>query len=179
MRNIEVVIDASGSANLGKIECHLVNMKMDPSLQYDNITVSFFASGQKINKNLNALEIPLTKEDRDKLYGGGDNYNEIIKEKLESKPDVLMFISDYMDRSIEKASLNNTDAKLVFICTQSDKYVEQFFLAAVKDLENVRSSNTDKYTSIDNLFKKDLSINEKISKLRFVTSKDSETKTKP
>jgi hypothetical protein len=179
MRNIEVVVDASGSADLNEIEKHLVNMKMDPNLENDNIQVSFYSGGEKLSKKLNELEIPLTDEDKNKLSGGGDNFSLVIHEKLGSKPDVLIFIGDYMDQAIDRKFVNPVDTKLVFVCTQKDPHVEQFYLAALKDLPNVKSSNTDKYTSLDNLFKPDLSINEKISKLRFGNNKDSDSKLKP
>ena len=177
MRNIEVVVDATGSADLQEIEKHLVNMKMDPNLENDNIHVSFFSGGQQLSKPLNELEIPLSNEDRKNLYMGGDNFSLVIHEMLGSKPDILVFIGDYMDQAIDRKFVNPVDTKLVFVCTQKDPHVEQFYLAALKDLPNVRSSNTDKYTSLDNLFKPDLSINEKIAKMRN-TSNDNESDSK-
>lgn len=178
MKNIEVVIDASGSADLNAIEKHLINMKMDPNLESDNIQVSFYCGGEKLNKNLNELDIPLTDEDKNKLSGGGDNFSRVIHEKLNSKPDALVFISDYMDQAMDKKIINPQDAKIMFVCTQRDPHVEQFFLAELKDLPNIKSSNTDKYTTLNTLFTNDLSIEDKLSKLRLVTQV-SEPKLKP
>lgn len=179
MRNIEIIIDASASANITEVEKYLVTMQMDPSLEKDNIQVSFFSGGEKINKNLNDLEIPLNEEDKNNLFGSGDDYNRIIKEKLKKDPDVLMFISDFMDRAMEKKSLGNSKTNVIFLCTQKDDFVNQFFLAEVKDLPNVKKGYTDKYISLDRILKNDLLINDKISKLRLVTNNETESRPKP
>jgi predicted metal-dependent peptidase len=178
MRNIEVVVDASGSADLNEIEKHLANMQMDPSLEKDNIQVSFLSFGLQLSKNLRDLKLPLDNEDTKKFFLGGDNFSRVINEKLQSKPDALVFISDYMDLPIDGKLVNPVNTKIMFVCTQRDPQVEQFFLADVKDLPNVKSSNTDKYTSVNTLFN-DLLINDRISKLRFSNSKDSDSKLKP
>lgn len=179
MRNIEVVIDASGSADLNAIEKHLINMKMDPNLENDNIHVSFYSFGERLSKNLNELEIPLSEAEQKNFYMGGDNFNQIIYEKLKNKPDALVFISDYMDLPMDKKFVNPLDTKIMFVCTQKDPQVEQFFLADLKDLPNIKSSHTDKYTTLNTLFTNDLSIEDKLSKLRLVTNKESNSKLKP
>lgn len=168
MRNIQIVIDSTGSSSLKEIEKQLINMQNDQSLQGDKVTVSFYSAGERLNQDLNSLVLPLSEENH-KWYGlGGDDFNQVIKSKLESKPDVLMFVGDYMDVPVAKETITNSETKMVFVHTGQDKFVEQFFLAEVKDLPNVQSTNTTQYTNLNTFAGSDNSLGEKIAKLRVI-----------
>lgn len=168
MRNIQVVVDTTGSFNLQEIEKQLINMQNDQSLQNDKVKVSFYSNGETLNKDLNSLTLPLSEENS-KLFGlGDDNFNQVIKSKLESKPDILMFIGEYMDVSIEKSTISNSDTKFVFVHTGNDQFVEQFFLAEVKDLPNVKSTNTTQYTNLNTFVGSDNALGNKIAQLRVI-----------
>lgn len=176
MRNIQVVVDSTGSFNLEQIEKQLINMQNDQSLQNDKVTVSFHSAGERVNKDLNSLVLPLSTEETKALGLGGDDFNQVIKSKLETKPDVLMFIGDYMDVPVSKDSITNSDTKVVFVHTGNDKFVEQFFLAEVKDLPNVQSTTTAQYTNLNTFAGSDNPLGEKIAKLRVINgSVDNET----
>ena len=121
---------------------------------------------------------------------GGDNFNAILKDKLKSNPDVLVFIGDCEDAPIQKTTTYKTEnTQLVFIQSKSksmndddkmDKTLVKSFLSMVGHLSNVRMTNTEEFTSIEDILNKDPSIQEKITNLRIVSaSSGSDSKLNP
>ena len=121
---------------------------------------------------------------------GGDDFNAILKDKLKSNPDVLVFIGDCEDAPIEKTTTYKTEnTQLVFIQsrnksmnddTKMDTTLVKSFLSIVGHLSNVRLTNTEEFTSIEDILNKNPSIQEKITNLRIAsTSSSSDLKLNP
>jgi len=168
MKNIKVTVDATSSADLNAIEKYLLNMKMDPSLEKDKVHVSFFTSTRVLEKELTAIETPLTFENINGNLRTPSSFNPIIYEALSPDVDALIFIGDFMDEGIKKESIRNPNTKILFVSTQSTP--EPHFIADLKDLPNIRSTTTDKYISLGNLFNNDVSFQDKLDKIRTSTN---------
>ncbi len=177
MKNIEIVIDASASAIMHATEKYLINLQFDPSLENDNINVSYYSSGEKLRAKLH--EIDLSSDEKRKFFMSGDNYSEIIKSKFESNPDMVIFISDCMENPLSKNSITNDKTILLVVSTQELRDAENY-IKQVKDLPNIKTTTSSKYLSPYSLMSAYNNFRDKLDKLRGLSNNENlENKLKP
>lgn len=181
MKNVKVVVDVTGSCNLKDIEQQLGKIKSELAIKNISTEVSFFSFGERFSIDLNSLDLPI--KNTENFFMGEDDFNAILKDKLKSNPDVLVFIGDCALAPIEKATTYKTEkTHLIFIQsrnnsmnndTKIDTTLIKSFLSIVGHLSNVRMTNTEEFTSIEDILNKNSSIQKQINNLRISSSSSS------
>lgn len=176
MKNIKVIVDLIGSANVNEINKHLTNMKNDSTLVNDNVAVFLFTDTTYLQKDLKNLDLPLTPQN---VLGHprriSDKMNGIINEAVGINVDSLVYIGNFMGEEIKKESIRNPNTNIVFVCTEKEPNVK--FIEDLKNLPNIKVSTTSQYISLNTLFN-NLSIEDKLAKVRS-TSNGNDSKLKP
>lgn len=182
MKNIEILVDATGSCDLKSIEQQLIKMQNEFKNTDNQANVSFYSFGEVIHQDLQSLELPLSEDNKNKIFGGGTDFNQAIKEKLKNNPDVLVFIGDCIEESIHKYSIEMIDKTNIVVIQSKyqtfshtpdlDPQVLKNFVSEIADLPFVKTTNVELYTSLENLFDSKQSVPGNIKHIKMNISQD-------
>jgi hypothetical protein len=188
MKNIEIIVDVTGSCNIKEIESQLQKIKDELKGKAINTNVSFCTDEYFLNKNLQDknlqnLDLPLKNEDINNFVGGCDDFTKTVKSKLVNNPDAIIFIGDLGHAPLAKNTFeNNLDTQLVIIQTSYSNIINKnYAISFIQDIKNTiktHISDVETYKSLDDILK--YSIQDKIGKLRnSAQNQDNNSETKP
>jgi hypothetical protein len=168
MKNIEIIVDVTGSCNVKEIESQLKKMQDELKDKTINANVSLWDDKELLSSDLQKLEIPFNK-DMQRFMGGGNDFTRAVKSKLVNTPDTVVFIGDLCHSPLEENTFRDSpDTQLVVIQTSYEKKIKKdYALGFVKDIKDkvkTHISDVETYKSLDDILR--YSIQDKIGQLR-------------